>query len=254
MDHVDESTELPPLAPQELSLLDTWLRGLKSNLSLFYTHGFLCAVLTTPVEIPPTEWYPAMLPANLPDIVPEDEMKFHLDMLMQLKLELSESLSHDQVVNPLFDFHPMPPLQAHRLFQDQRTHLKEWCQSYLAGIALHREHWQPLQDVQHIVLTLQVIANEAQATKIMGVEHQNLRPVQIQTLIDQMIDSLPVLLATLYDQSCEIANPPKTYHKHQKTEVNRLFSQEKAKRQAPCPCGSHKPFDECCALNRETQH
>lgn len=87
--------ELPPLTQEELTLLDTWLRALKPDLSLFQVHGFLCAVLTTPVEIPPTNYFPAMLVPDLPDIVSEEDMQLYLDMVMQLKIELSDSLSHD---------------------------------------------------------------------------------------------------------------------------------------------------------------
>ncbi len=128
---VDKHLELPPLMQEELSLLDTWLRALKPGVSLFQVHGFLCAVLTTPVEIPPTDYFPAMLVPDLPDVVPEEEMQMYLDMIMQLKLELAESLSHDEAVQPLVDFRSVPPLNANRLFQDQRSHLKEWCQGYL---------------------------------------------------------------------------------------------------------------------------
>jgi len=82
----NEHIELPPLTQEELSLLDTWLCALKPGISLFQVHGFLCAVLTTPVEIPPTDYFPAMLVPNLPDIVSEDDMQLYLDMVMQLKL------------------------------------------------------------------------------------------------------------------------------------------------------------------------
>ena len=249
----DKHLELPPLTQEELSLLDTWLRPLKPGLSLFHVHGFLCATLTTPVEIPPSDYFPAMLVSDLPDIVPEADMQLYLDMVMQLKLELSESLSHDDVVQPLLDFRPMPPLNANRLFQDQRAHLKEWCQGYLSAVTLRRKYWQPLQDFQNLELVLQVIANETQAAKIIGINHKNLSQGQIQTLIDQMINSLPVLLSIVYDQACEI-DETKPNHKHKETDINILFSQEKAKRQAPCPCGSTKPFVECCALSRETRH
>ena len=251
---VDENTTLPPLTQEELTLLNTWLQSLKNGLSLFRVHGFLCAILTSPADIPPTEWYPAMLGPDLPDIAPEEGMKLYLNMVTQLKLKLSESLSHDEIVCPLIDFRPMPTLSANILFQDQHPRLKAWCQGYLSGIALRREHWKSLQDFQNLELALQVIANEAQAAKLFGIENQGISQGQIQTLVNQTIDSLPVLLGMLYDQACEIADSPKPYHKHKKTDVNILFSQEKAKRLAPCPCGSSKPFAECCALSREARH
>lgn len=197
-----------------------------------------------------------MLGSNVPNIVSEDDRPLYLDRIMQLKLELSDRLSHDEIVDPLFDFQPISPFNAKTLSQDQRTHLKEWSQGYLSAIALRRKHWQSLKDVQNLELTLQVIANETQATQIIGLNSNNLNQRQIQTLIDQMIDSLPVLLGMMYDQSCEIAHPPKAHHKHKKTDVNLLFSQEKVKRQwqVPCPCGSTQPFAQCCALSRETRH
>ena len=87
-----------------------------------------------------------MLVPNLPDIVPEEEMQLYLDMVMQLKHELAESLSHDEVICPLIDFRLMPSLNANTLFPDQRPRLKEWCQGCLSGITLHREHWQTLHE------------------------------------------------------------------------------------------------------------
>ena len=101
MQFTETNTTLPPLTHEELTLLDTWLRTLKKGISLFQVHGFLCAILTSPANIPPSDWFPAMLVPNLPDIVPEEEMKLYLDMIMQLKIELAESLSHDQVISPL---------------------------------------------------------------------------------------------------------------------------------------------------------
>lgn len=181
---VDENTKLAPLTLEELTLLDTWLRSLKNGLSLFHVHGFLCAILTSPADIRPTEWYPAMLVPNLPDIVSEEDMKLYLGMIMQLKLELRESLNHDEVVCPLIDFRPMPSLSANTLFQDQHPHLKAWCQGYLSGIALRREHWKPLQDFHNLELALQVIANTAQAGTLLGIENQGISQNQMQTLIN----------------------------------------------------------------------
>ena len=116
------------------------------------------------------------------------EMQFYLDMVMQLKIELAKSLSHDELVYPMIDFRPMPPLSAYTLFQDQRPRLKEWCQGYLAGMTLRQESWNALQDFNNLALALQVVANETQAANIVNIANDPaIKPSQIQTLIHQMI-------------------------------------------------------------------
>lgn len=249
----DDTLTLPPLTQEELQRLDAWLSNLKPALNLFYVHGFLTALNTCPCNIPPTEWFPAMLVPDLPDVVPEEEMQVYLDRVMQLKLELADSLSHDEQVFPLIDFRPIPRLDAQSLFPDQRPRLKAWAEGYLSAITLRPKKWQALRDFQNLTLILKIIANEDQTAHLLGIANQGVSPGQIQTLAGQMMNSLPVILGMAYDQACDI-DDTKPNHKLKKTDINILSSVERNKRQAPCPCGSNKPFAECCALSRETQH
>lgn len=150
-------------------------------------------------------------------------------------------------------FAPCRAWEAQALFSDQRQHLKAWAEGYLAAIALRRNNWKALNAFKNLKLILQVTANEERTAHILGVANQEIIQGQIQTLAGQMVNSLPVFLGMAYDQAYEI-DQTKPYHKLKKTDINILSSVERNKRQAPCPCGSHKPFAECCALRRETQH
>jgi len=41
--------------------------------------------------------------------------------------------------------------------------------------------------------------------------------------VADLMESLPILLAMIYDQACDIANPPKENNKPKKTDSNLLY-------------------------------
>ena len=94
-----------PLTADELHELNGWLSNLKDKeTSLFGVHGFLCAILTSPITIPSDKWFATMLGPKLAKRVPANELQMRLHQLMRLNHQLTHSLMHDEVVYPLYEF------------------------------------------------------------------------------------------------------------------------------------------------------
>ena len=72
-----------PLTIEELHELNDWLSNLKGkSTSLFEVHGFLCAILTSPITIPSEKWFAAMLGPKLAMQVPANELQIRLHQLI----------------------------------------------------------------------------------------------------------------------------------------------------------------------------
>jgi len=207
------------LTSQELQPLNTWLQA-ASNTSIFEAHGFLCAVICCPIQITATTW----LPALLPNATRDDEAQTFSALLKQLHADIAMQFSHYEVITPLVDDSPVLPFEASKLTSAQREHLAQWCQGFLTGMKQHEDSWHALKTFKDLNLALQVVSDEDVAAKLLGIKGAY-RPhsPQVERIVTDMVDGLPILLGITYDQACEIANPPKENKKPKKTDINLLY-------------------------------
>lgn len=245
------------LSQIERQKLNDWAEKIK-GISLFEIHGFLCAILTCPTIISPTQWLPILLGPNLSEIVSDEEMSTYRDMVMQLKEEVAHHLIHDEVFYPLVNLYFEG---AELFFEDdnlstiQLEHLHLWCQGYLSEMKLEPTSWEMLPEYKNLLFVLRALKQPNPSPASLGIAPgTELTPAQIQRMISHFVEGLPVALSIAYDQACAISKEPKENKKLRKTSIHRLFTEESAKKYTPCPCNSGMPFAQCCGIERGMVH
>src|SRR6202045_2570186 len=133
-----------PLIDQEIEELDAFLLsddGLENAMDVSGLDGFLCAVLSGPNVIMPSEWmrwvWDSTEGKQSPEFTSEKQAQRILDLLMRHANDIAVTLTQfPQYYEPLF------------LERDTKGRtvsiVDEWCCGYVKGIALDPSGWQPL--------------------------------------------------------------------------------------------------------------
>ncbi len=242
-----------PLSYKEAHELNFWLHRVKKGNSLFRAEGFLCAVFTSPIFIPQTSWLPKLLTTRLAKNVHKPEHKPFLDMLLRLHYQVANSLMRNPAFYPSIDFYPMLPFTAERITPQQRESLRQWCLGYAAGLRLEKTSWKPLHDFQKLYFTLRILKQKKVTARSIVGSNIEITSGQVNTAVAGIIESIPVLLGLVYDQSCAIACPKKENKKLIPSDINSLSKFANPKN-APCPCNSSKPFTRCCEREKHALH
>src|ERR1700680_2469766 len=133
-----------PLIDQEIEELDAFLLsddGLENAMDVSGLDGFLCAVLSGPNVIMPSEWmrwvWDSTEGKQSPEFTSEKQAQRILDLLMRHANDIAVTLTQfPQYYEPLF------------LARDHKGRtvsiVDEWCCGYVKGIALDPSGWQPL--------------------------------------------------------------------------------------------------------------
>ena len=133
-----------PLSNKEIKELDRFLMaedGLKDPMDFFTFDGFICAVLSAPNTIPPSEWlrwvWDQKHGAQAPDFASEKQANRILSLLIGHANVLAFTLAHGPQ-------HWQPLFYSHKGGGNAVPIVDEWCCGYLKGITLDAEAWQPL--------------------------------------------------------------------------------------------------------------
>ncbi|MBJ3815610.1 UPF0149 family protein [Shimwellia pseudoproteus] len=131
-----------PLDAAELEWLDDVLMEYGNEgsvLDVSELDGFLTAILSGPVVIPPERWIPAMWggEAQVPQWNTPDQQKRFSSLVFQHMDDIALRLhdAQDQF-EPMFGFREVDGLEV--------TIVEEWCFGYMRGVALAR--WLPLPE------------------------------------------------------------------------------------------------------------
>ena len=132
------------LTNQEIEELDAFLLsddGRENAMDVSGVDGFLCAVLSGPNVIMPSEWmrwvWDSAEGKQSPEFTSEKQAQRILDLLMRHANDIAVTLTEvPQYYEPLF------------LERDHKGRsvsiVDEWCCGYVKGIALDPSGWQPL--------------------------------------------------------------------------------------------------------------
>jgi uncharacterized protein len=135
-----------PLSDKEIAELDKFLldaEALDEAMDVCTLDGFLCAVLSGPTLILPSEWMRWMWDMKegkrAPEFESEKQAQRIVELLMRhandIALRLSSGSEHYE---PLF--------YEHRINQRTVTIVDEWCCGYVKGIAIDAKGWEPLRE------------------------------------------------------------------------------------------------------------
>jgi uncharacterized protein len=139
--------ESGPLTDREIKELDAFLlaEDLKNPMDFFTFDGFICAVLSGPNTIMPSQWLRWVWDQK------EGEQPPEFTSEKQAKRILSLLIGHANVVAFTLTHGPQyyePRFYAHKIEGNSVPIIDEWCCGYVKGIALDPEGWQPLIDAR----------------------------------------------------------------------------------------------------------
>jgi uncharacterized protein len=227
--------ESGPLTSREIKELDAFLLaedGLENPMDFYTFDGFICAVLSGPNTIMPSEWlrwvWDQEQGEQPPEFTSEKQAKRILSLLIGHANVLAFTLIHGpQYYEPLF--------YSHKIEGNRVPIVDEWCCGYVKGIALDPEGWQPL---------IHARPDWFEVIHLYGTKRGWER---LKELVDAHEDSVARHQAFV-DRIAPAARNIHAYWLARRAPRERLRQLNKAPapgRNDPCPCGSGKKFKRC---------
>lgn len=132
-----------PLTDQDLEVLDALLldAGLDAPMDITMLDGFLCAVLSGPRLIMPSEWMPWVWDHVAAEETPEFADQKQAQRLAEMVLRFANEIVSGLMSAPE-EFEPMFPETT--ADTGSATIIDDWCYGFLKGVALDAAGWQPL--------------------------------------------------------------------------------------------------------------
>lgn len=195
-------------------------------LSLDRLQGFLCAVLSSPDTIRPSQWLPDAIGAK-PEFESLEQAQEFMDLLMQFYNDVAKALSGEQ---------PLELILKPRAATDPQGDYQSWCEGYILGWALSTQEWlrpgnEPLKKLTFPILFLSgAFKEDAQSKGKTYMEDEDDAKAQ-----QECAAALPGAVTGIYKFFLSRRNA---------TPMKRETS--KLGRNVPCPCGSGKKFKQCC--------
>ena len=220
------------------ALTDTELKQLESALaspvfkgkalSLDRLQGFLCAVASSPDNIPPGKWLPDAIGAK-PEYASAEQAQELMGLLMRF---------YNDVENALFAGAPLKLILKPRSTDDLQPDYQAWCEGYILGWALSTQEWlrpgnEALKKLTFPILFLSgAFREDAQSKgKTYIADEEDLKMQQ------ECADTLPGAVAAIYNFFLSRRNSAPAPMKRDTPKVGR---------NELCPCGSGKKFKQCC--------
>lgn len=221
------------LSEQELARLEELLASPIFNvkaMSLDKLQGLLCAVVSAPDTIPPSQWMPEVFKSG-----PELESRERAQEFMTLMMRF-----YNGVASELGENRPIKFILKPRSAADQRPDYQTWCEGYILGWGLSAEEWlspgnEPLKKLTFPILLLSGAFKEEAERR--GKKY--LPDDEYAKLQQECADTLPRAVAGIYQ------------HWHSRTKpVPAKRETPKVGRNEACPCGSGLKFKQCCGKER----
>ena len=226
-----------PLSEGEIELLDRFLLDRidedaetldrdEGILNISELDGFLTAIVSGPIAIPPSEWLPEVWGEFEPDWESEELFIAVISMLMRHMNGIANTLME----SPL-DFEP---LFLERIVDNRSyTIVDEWCEGYLRGLNLSPEPWHA--GGEEMIKLLSPIYAFTGVTDWRGHDGSEQDREDIQRTIPAKVREIHAYwLSRRTEEPLEAAATP---FKHSEIHVGR---------NDPCPCGSGKKYKKCC--------
>lgn len=216
----------------ELKQLETWLASpvFKGKaMRLDKLQGLLCAVLSGPDIITPSQWMPEAL-GEEPEYESLQQAKEFMAVMMDFYNDIASTLQNSQP----------PKLILKRTSSDKQVDYQTWCEGYILGWALSTQEWlqpgnEPLKKLTFPILYLSGAFKEDAERR----GKESVPEEEDQKVWQECVDILPQTVVAIYNfwlSKCKQAPMPR--------------EQAKVGRNEPCPCGSGKKYKHCCGDGR----
>jgi uncharacterized protein len=222
-----------PMTEIELNQLEAWLASplfMGKAMRIDKLQGFLCAAISGPDIITPSQWMPEAL-GEAPEYESLEQAKEFMGLMMGFYNDVASTLKNNQ-----------PPKLILKLCTpgDKRLDYQTWCEGYILGWALSTQEWlQPgnesLKRLTFPILYLSGAFKEEAERR--GKEH--VMGEEDQKVWQDCADSLPQSVMAIYNFWLSKRKPMPIQRGQPKVGRNEL-----------CPCGSGKKFKQCCGNDR----
>jgi uncharacterized protein len=185
--------------------------------------GFLCAVVSGPEFIPPSEWLPAALGESM-RYESEAQAQQVLDLVMRFYNQTVQALDAGKG----FDFVLYRPDEAADF--DYET----WCLGYLDGVEFSPVAWEEAGDadeVDELLFPIVALAGELPAQSV-----TRMKPGELERLLTACREDFGAIVCGIHQYWVAVRAKPTTVRR----------AESKTGRNDPCPCGSGKKFKQCC--------
>ncbi|MDP2827363.1 MAG: UPF0149 family protein [Sulfuricellaceae bacterium] len=227
------------MTPEELDqleelLTDDLFQGEAMTLDIL--QGFLCAVVSAPYPVLPSDWLDHALGEN-PAYQNQAQAQQILDLLMKFYNEIAVSLAEGE------DFDLF--LYGHEDNQDEIDY-EPWCEGYIFGSQIGRVNWFEAagEFAPDLSEKLEVFMLLSGMLKEDAIQHKEpwLSPSEEKQALGKAAKAFPSAISDIYRFWQAQATGNTTY----------VHTTPKTGRNDPCPCGSGKKFKQCCG--KETLH
>ena len=224
------------LSETELDLLDQFLMERTSDatntegkdegvLDVSELDGFLTAIVSGPVLIPPSRWLPAVWGDFEPTWGSPKVFESIFTLIMRHMNAIADSLmEHPQDFEPLFLVRE----------EDGKTNIiaDEWCHGYMRGVALAAESWHEGGQEMHILLTPIVAFGTEEGWQ--SLQKMNMTAVEnVRNAITPNVQEIHAWWLARRDEEVVDHSPLRQ-------------AEPRIGRNDPCPCGSGKKYKKCC--------
>ncbi|HEY5790479.1 MAG TPA: UPF0149 family protein [Gammaproteobacteria bacterium] len=183
--------------------------------------GFLTAIVSGPLTVPPSRWIEALWGKFPPEYASEEQLREVLESVFRLMNGIAGMLMEEPD-----DFEPI--FLHHEAEGREALVVDEWCTGYLRGMRLTLEAWEAGgTEVGELLAPILLFATEIGFDEL---ELMNDAEVEAQ---QQLVGPAAVALHG--------------YWLEQRQQARRATrSEPKVGRNDPCPCGSGKKYKKCC--------
>jgi uncharacterized protein len=140
--------ESGPLSDREIEELNAFLLaedGLENPMDFYTFDGFICAVLSGPNVIMPSEWLRWVWDEEDGEQTPEFSTKKQAARILSLLIGHANVLAFTLIHGPQY-YEPL--FYSHNVEGNSVPIIDEWCCGYVKGIALDPKSWRPLFDAR----------------------------------------------------------------------------------------------------------
>ena len=215
----------------------------EDTMALEQIHGLLCAVVSSPIEVPQTQWISAIFDEEK-KLLEKEEAKPLIKYLNTWHSEIQKKLEQDDTVEPYF-------LEEGKEISYQKAsneQIASWAAGYMAGILLNQADW--LESGHREIYQVLTPITSFAAVFADKLPKGSQKPPAPEVIRAQYLTALPAAIQNSYNfwrqhQGCSHA-----HHDHGHAHAGHIgtvrYDQPKTGRNDPCTCGSGKKFKKCC--------
>lgn len=188
--------------------------------------GFFTAIVSGPEPIPPSRWLPAVWGSHEPVWQSEDGFETIYQLMIRHYNDVVNSL-----MQPGFEFEPV--FNENEVDGQRFLVVNEWCFGYMRGVALAAEAWdRGGEDIFNLLQPIMLFSDEPGWEVLDTLDDEQV--ADLQAAIPAVAQDIQAFWLARRRFSASVSDLPVQ------------AGQATPDPDAPCPCGSGRPFRRCC--------